>query len=87
MKRVVEVVEGPGGLESLLNKPVLLLCQNYFYTGKLTGINTDSIELTDASLVYETGEWASKSYKDVQKLPGKVWYVQLTSIESFGESK
>jgi hypothetical protein len=87
MKRVVEAVEGPRGLESLLNKSVLLLCQNYFYTGKLTGINTDSVELSDASLVYDTGNWHEKGYADAQKLPGKIWYVQLVAIEAFGESK
>lgn len=87
MKRVVKTKEGPGGLESLLAQEVLVMCQNYFYTGKLTGINTDSIELSNASLVYETGSWSEKGYKDAQKLPGAVWYVQLRAIESFGASK
>jgi hypothetical protein len=87
MKRVVETKEGPGGLESLLAQEIVVMCRNYFYTGKLTGINTDSIELSNASLVYETGEWSSKGYKEAQKLPGGVWYIQLVAIESFGVSK
>lgn len=85
MKRIVEMKEGPGGLESLLGIEVIVMCQNYFYAGKLTGINTDSIELTSPTLVLETGWGNEKRYE--QKLPGTVWYVQMTAIESFGVSK
>jgi hypothetical protein len=86
MKRIIESEE-QSGLEALLGENVLLMCANYFYAGKLTGVNTDSVELTDPSIVYETGPWSDKTYKDVQKLHTKKWYVKIAAIESFGPSK
>ena len=86
MKRIIESEE-QSGLESLLGENVLLMCANYFYTGKLTGVNTDSVELTHPSIVYETGQWSNKAYGDVQKLHVEKWYVKIAAIESFGMSK
>jgi hypothetical protein len=88
MKKRVEVVEVEGeGLEALLGKKVTLLCANYFYFGALTGVNETCVQLTNPSIIYETGEWSSKSYKDKQSLPCKELYVQCSAIESFGEMK
>jgi len=42
--------------------------------------------LTDASIVYETGELIAKSWKDAQPLPHD-WYVMTSAIESFGVMK
>ncbi len=39
--------------------------------------------LEDAAIVYETGPFADKTWKDAQKLPS-AWYVQCAFIESFG---
>lgn len=86
MKQIVEVKEGVG-LEGLLGENVLLLCANYFYTGKLTGVNDLFVQLTDPAIVYETGEWKDKQYKDSQKLHTSVFYVQRHTIEAFGVSK
>lgn len=86
MKRIIEETEGQG-LESLLGEKVLLLCANYFYTGKLTGVNETCVELTDPAIVYETGEWSAKTYKDEQKINVKKFFVRITAIESFGLSK
>ena len=82
MKMIVTEVQGED-LESFLGKKILLMCGNYFYTGILSGINASCVLLKDASIVYETGEWRGKSYKDAQKLPSD-WYVQISMIESFG---
>lgn len=71
------------GLESLLDQRVTLFCLNYIYTGKLVGINDSCIKLDDASVVYETGDFSEKSWKDAQPLPNS-WYVKKASIESFG---
>lgn len=86
LREVVEVTEGVG-LEGLLGEQVLLLCTNYFYTGKLTGVNDTFVELTDPAIVYETGAWSSKSYTDVQKLHVSTFNVQRGAIEAFGRSK
>lgn len=76
------------GLKGLIGKQVLLMCANYFYTGKLTDVDSwGNAVLADPAIVYETGAWSDGSYKDIQKLHVPVWYVALLSIESFGLSK
>lgn len=85
MKKLIEVTDE--GMEGLLGKVVTLLCMNYFYCGTLTGVNEKCVQLTDPRIVYETGEWSSKTWKDSQALPCKVLYVQCSAIESFGELK
>jgi hypothetical protein len=81
MKKIVEVNDE--GLEGLMGENVTLLCMNYFYTGKLIGVNATCVLLEDPKIVYETGEWTSKNYKDAQSLPGDI-YVQTSAIEAFG---
>lgn len=82
MKKIVEEVSGEG-LEKLLGERVTLFCMNYIYTGKLSGVNQSCVLLTDASIVYETGGFTDKDWKDAQALPHD-WYVQIGAIESFG---
>jgi hypothetical protein len=86
MKKIVEQVEGEG-LEAFLGERITLFCANYIYTGILAGINDTCVLLTDAAIVYETGAFSEKGWKDAQSLPGKKWYVQLAAIESFGSVK
>ena len=81
VKKEVEVVEVEG-LASLLGERVFLLCANYFYEGVLAGVNEECILLEDAGLVYETGPWDTKGYKDRQALPKPI-YIQKSAIESF----
>lgn len=85
MKVLVSEVDNEG-LEALMGKRITLFCGVYIYTGNLVGVNATCVKLTDASIVYETGEFSSSNWKDAQKLP-KDWYVQTASIESFGELK
>jgi len=88
MKKLVSVTEVEGeGLQALLGERVLLMCTNYFYTGKLVGVNTDCVQLEDPAIVYETGRWSSKSYADEERLHVQVFYVQTAAIEAFGVSK
>ena len=88
MKKLVEVTEIEGaGMESLLGERVLLLCANYFYTGKLVGVNETCVELENPAIVYATGAWTDKSYADEQKLHVKTFFVSTSAIESFGVSK
>ena len=82
MKKLIEQVEGEG-LEALLGKRITMFCMNYIYTGMLTGVNDDCILLSDAAIVYETGELNSDAWKDAQDLPAD-WYMQISAIESFG---
>jgi len=88
MKKLVSVTEVEGeGLEALLGEQVLLFGLNYIYAGKLSGVNDTFVQLEEASIVYETGPFNTKGYKDAQTLPGNAWYVQRGAIESFGLGK
>ena len=86
MRKIVEEVSGEG-LEKLLGETVTLFCAVYIYTGKLVGVNETCVLLEDTSIVYETGPFNEKEWKDAQKLPNKHWYVQTSMIESFGVLK
>ena len=85
MKKIVQEVSGEG-LEKLLGERVTLFCANYIYTGILSGVNENCVLLTDAAIVYETGPFSDKKWKDAQSLPD-AWYVQADAIESFGRLK
>jgi len=85
MKVLVNEVENEG-LFALMGKRVTLFCGVYIYTGKLVGVNDTCVKLQDAGIVYETGSFSDKKWKDCQSLPND-WYVTTQSIESFGELK
>jgi hypothetical protein len=85
MRKLVEEVSGEG-LDKLLGERITLFCANYIYTGKLIGVNTDCVLLSEASIVYETGKLDDKKWLDAQSLPHE-WYVMKQSIESFGLMK
>ena len=85
MKKVVIEVNVEG-LEKLLGQRVTLFCLNYIYTGDLVGVNESCVLLENAAIVYETGPFTDKQWKDAQPLPGP-WYVQIGAIESFGVLK
>jgi len=86
MRKVVSVVEVEGeGLQALMGEKVILFCMNYFYAGTLAGVNDDCVLLEDGGIVYETGEFTEKAWKDFQKI-GSV-YVRIASIEAFAKGK
>lgn len=85
MKKLVNVCEvEKEGMIKLMGTKVVLFCLNYIYSGKLVGVNDTCVLLSDAMIVYETGDFKSKSFKDAQPLWTNEWYVQLNAIESFG---
>jgi hypothetical protein len=86
MKRIVEST-AKDGLDSLLGEQVLLLCGNYFYAGKLTGVSKTFVALEFASIVYETGPWSDAKYKDAQPMgPGET-FVRIQWIEAYRKGK
>jgi hypothetical protein len=88
MKKLKEVIEVENeGLIKLLNQKVLLMCANYFYCGKLVGVNDDCVLLENPHIVYETGAWDDDSYSDAQEMHADQWYVAKGAVESFGLSK
>ena len=70
------------GFVALLGKTITLFCANYIYTGKLVGVNTTCVKLSNPKIVYETGAFSEKDWKDAQSLPNDL-YVQLGLVESF----
>jgi hypothetical protein len=86
MKRIVETT-ATDGLDALMGEQVLLICGNYFYAGKLVGVNKTVVALQDASIVYETGEWGATKWKDAQATgPGET-FVRIQWIEAFRRGK
>lgn len=84
MKKTVQVVEVENeGFMALLDEVITIFSLNYIYTGKLIGISSTCVLLENPSIVYETGDFSSKGWKDAQKLPNQI-YVQTGCIESFG---
>jgi hypothetical protein len=85
MKVIVETKDVLG-LEDLMGQRITLFCMNYIYTGKLVGVNTTCVKLADPAIVYETGAFSDKDWKDAQPLPNDL-YVSTAAIESFGVVK
>ena len=85
LKEVIEVEEA--GLIELLGKRVTFFCLNYIYVGNLTGVNESCVEISDPELVYETGSFSDKNYKDSQSLNVPKFFISMNCIESFGELK
>lgn len=84
MKKLIKVEEVQGeGLVGLMGQVVTLFCMNYIYTGLIVGVNDTFVKLEKAKIVYETGAFTDKEFKDAQKLPND-WYIKTASIESYG---
>lgn len=84
LTRIEDVKEE--GLLALIGLRITVFCAVYIYTGELIGVNENCIKLKDAAIVYETGAFTDKAFKDAQKLPND-WYIQTGMIESFGVLK
>lgn len=87
MKKLVTVSEVENeGFMALMGKRITIFSLNYIYTGDLIGVNDTCVLLENPAIVYETGPFNTKDWKDAQKLPNNL-YVQMACIESFGEVK
>lgn len=84
MQNVVEVKDE--GFHALMGKDVEIFCGVYIYAGKLVGVNSTCVKLANPHIVYETGGFLDKKYKDAQPMGREFHYVASTLIESFGES-
>lgn len=84
MFKMVEIPADQSGFGALLGKRITLFCLNYIYTGVLTGVNEKFVLLTGSpAIVYETGPFSEKKWKDAQALPNDELYVMTSAIESF----
>lgn len=89
MKKLVNIVETEGeGFMALMGEVITVYCVNYFYTGKLIGVNDTCILLENPGIIFETGSYTDGSgWKDMQKLPTNALYIQTAAIEAFGVVK
>ncbi len=85
MKRLIE--EEGSALEALMGETVTFMCVNYFYTGKLAGVNETCVAIQNPKIIYETGLWSDEGWKRAESLPCKELYIQLSKIESYGVLK
>lgn len=72
------------GMPALLGKNIEIFCGIYIYAGKLVGVNSTCVKLENPHIVYETGGFFDKKYKDAQPMGKDFHYVSLGFIESFG---
>ena len=87
MKIAVQVTEvEKEGFLALFGETITCFCAVYIYTGKLVGVNDTCIKLENPAIVYETGSFNSKTWKDAQNLPNEL-YLQVGMIEAFGRVK
>lgn len=85
MKKLIEETNETA-MESLMGEVITIFSLNYIYTGKLIGVNDTCVLLQNPKIVYETGAFSDKEWKDAQELPNDL-FVQLACIESFGKVK
>jgi hypothetical protein len=87
MKKLVKVEEVEcEGFLALMGQTITIFSLNYIYAGKLVGVNDKFVKLENAHIVYETGSFTEKKFKDAQKVADD-FYVQLTCIESYAVTK
>ena len=84
--KVMVAVNEQEGFMALMGKRITLFCAVYIYTGKLVDVNETCIKLEDPAIVYETGAFNEKNWKDAQPLPHTI-YIQQAMVEAFGEVK
>ncbi len=78
---VIEV-EAEGYL-ALLGEVITCFCTNYFYTGKLVGVNDTCILLESPKIVFDTGKYSNKDWALAEALPNNI-YINKDAVEAFG---
>lgn len=74
-------------MKELEGKEIVVFAANYIYSGILVSMSHDVVALKDAHIVYETGEFSAAKWKDAQRLPVDVHYIERSAVESFGAVK
>jgi hypothetical protein len=77
-----ENIKELGELKDLVGETYCFQCARYIYHGKVKKITADYIELEDASVVFDTGDYDNKEAEDKQETPHNI-YVMRQAIEAF----
>ena len=87
VKQNIEVVETQEGtLMSLLGQEVTFYTPTYIFAGILAGVNDECILIKTPKIVYETGPFNEKNWKDAQALPHQ-FSLMKSAIIGFGKQK
>ncbi len=72
------------GMLALIGENVEIFCGIYIYAGMLVGVNDTCVKLQKPHVVFETGNFTDKTYKDAQPMGKEYHYIATGFIESFG---
>ena len=81
-----EVIE-VNGMEDLVGKKWAFQCARYIYFGRVKSVNSTFIELDEAQIVFDTGEFSNTIPDDVQDLPKKKTLLMRQSVEAIFPTK
>ena len=70
------------GMDDLVGKKWAFQCARYIYFGKVKSVNSTFIELDEAQVVFDTGEYSNTAPNDAQDLPKKKAMIMRQSVES-----
>ena len=85
MKKIIET-NTEDELKGFLGKKVVFMCSNYFYTGKLIGINEVYYILENPSIIYETGAWQEKNWENCESMNIPQTQIMANAVECFFET-
>lgn len=72
-------------LEEHVGKQALLMCGGYHYWGVIEAVSLESVKLSNAHIVFETGDYnRGTDWQDAQRLPIQPFFVRRGAIESYG---
>lgn len=74
-------------MEELEGETYLFQCARYIYHGRVEAVNSEYIELSDAGVVFETGDYSNSNPENRQKLPNGKIFVLRQAVESFWKPK
>ena len=86
MRKLVE--SDSNAFDPLLGKKIVVYGCRFIYTGILEAVDNNTLLLSDAHIIYDTGEHSKdkKDWDTVEPCWSNDWHVQIASIESFGLS-
>ena len=90
--KIDELIEGEDVIEvedfsDFEGKKLAFQCARYIYFGMVEKVNETFIELSDAKIVFDTGEFSNSEANDAQYLPKKKTYLMRQSIEAIFATK
>ena len=73
-------------MDDLIGETYMFQCARYIYHGKVKSVNATYIEIENASVVFNTGDYSNSSPEDSQSLPNNA-FIMRQSIEMFAKMK